>query len=102
MSLGGSSLAAASATLPKVVLRPDAACVMMLFEALHSEAGTFHSLAAAWISIRRAAAPPWRTYSFDWRMPWLPVEGMAPQTRVRAGCCPGLGDSVSTFAQSPS
>src|SRR5260370_29288378 len=102
MSLGGSSLAAASATLPKGVLRPDAACVMMLFEALHSEAGTFHSLAAAWISIRRAAAPPWRTYSFDWRMPWLPVEVMLPQTRLRARFCPGVGNSVVTFDQSHS
>src|SRR5262249_35166921 len=45
-SFGGSILAAASATLPNVVLWPDGKCVITLFEALHSAAGTFHSLAA--------------------------------------------------------
>jgi hypothetical protein len=34
---------------------------MTLFDALHSPAGTFHSFAAAWINISRAAAPPLRT-----------------------------------------
>ena len=71
-SFGCSSLAAASATLPKVVLRPEGVCVIMLLAAVHSAAGTFHSLAAAWISIMRAAAPPLRTYSCDVRMPRLP------------------------------
>src|SRR5260370_13136555 len=56
-SAGGSSLAAASATLPKVVVRLDGACVITLFVALHSEAGIFHSFAAAWISIARGGAP---------------------------------------------
>ena len=71
-SFGGSILAAASATLPKVVARPDALWVILLFSAVHSDAGTFHSLAAAWTSIMRAAAPPLRTYSCEVRMPRLP------------------------------
>src|SRR5664280_386174 len=54
-SFGTSSLAAASATLPNVVLRPEGVCVIALFDAVHSDAGTFHSLAAAWISMVRAA-----------------------------------------------
>jgi hypothetical protein len=60
-SFGGSILAAASATLPKVVVRPEGLCVITLADALHSCAGTFHSLAAAWISIARAVAPAVRT-----------------------------------------
>ena len=40
---------------------PSGVCVMTLLAAVHSDAGTFHSLAAAWISIMRAAAPPLRT-----------------------------------------
>ena len=42
---------------------PDGVCVMTLLAAVHSEAGTFHSLAAACTSIMRAVAPPLRTYS---------------------------------------
>src|SRR5215467_15040719 len=53
-SVGGSSLPAAAATAPKVVFFPDAACVMVPFWAVHSPAGTFHSLAAASISIMRS------------------------------------------------
>src|ERR1700693_3183553 len=102
MSLGGSILAAASATWRTVVERPDAACVITLLAALHSLAGTFHSLAAAWINMMRAAAPPWRTYSFDWRIPWLPPVEKLPQTRLRARFCPGVGNSVVTFDQSHS
>src|SRR5712692_2867488 len=55
-SFGGSIRAAASATLPKVVVRPERVCVITLLLALHSEAETFHSLAAAWISIRRGSS----------------------------------------------
>src|SRR5438094_5340581 len=66
---GGVSLAAASATLPYVVLRPDGLCVITLLAALHSDVGTFHALAAAWISMMRAVAPPSRTY---WCGPWVP------------------------------
>jgi isoleucyl-tRNA synthetase len=33
-----------------VTVRPDGLCVITLLAALHSAAGTFHSLAAAWIS----------------------------------------------------
>ena len=51
MSFGGSSLPAASATLPKVVVRPEGPCVITPLAALHSEAGTFHEFAAAWTSI---------------------------------------------------
>src|ERR1700687_54400 len=40
ISVGGSSLAAASATLPNGVLRPDGVCVITLLDALPSEAGT--------------------------------------------------------------
>ena len=74
----------------------------MLFDALHSDAGTFHSLAAAWISIMRAAAPPLRTYSCDSRMPRLPPVENAPQARLRATLWPGVGYSVVTFDQSHS
>src|SRR5882724_1356759 len=101
-SFGGSILAAASATLPKVVVRPVGLCVITLFAALHSEAGTFHSLAAAWISIVRAVAPPLRTYSFDSRMPRLPAVKKLPHTRLRTRFCPGVGNSVETFDQSHS
>jgi hypothetical protein len=95
-------LAAASATLPKVVVRPDGLWVITLSAALHSDAGTFHSLAAAWISISRAAAPPWRTYSWEVRMPRLPPVDMSPHTRLRARFWPGVGNSVVTFDQSHS
>src|SRR3981189_911669 len=44
---------------------------MTLLAAVHSEAGTFHSFAAAWTSIMRAVAPPLRTYSCEVRMPRL-------------------------------
>ena len=60
-SAGGSSLAAASTTWPYVVVLPDGVWVMTLLAAVHSEAGTFHSFAAACTSITRAVAPPLRT-----------------------------------------
>src|ERR1700726_3376355 len=69
---------------------------------VHSAAGTFHSLAAASISIMRAAAPPLRTYSCEVRMPRLPPVEKSPQTRLRATFCPGVGNSVVTFDQSHS
>ena len=83
-------------------MRPDALWVITLFDALTSETGTFHSLAAACLSISRAAAPPWRTYSCDMRMPRLPPVEKSPQTRLRATLCPGVGYSVVTFDQSQS
>src|SRR5215470_14693938 len=101
-SFGCSSLPAASATLPNVVLRPDGACVMTLADALHSDTGTFHCSAAAWISISRAAAPPLRTYSCDSRMPRLPPVPKSPHGRLRATLWPGVGYSVVTFDQSHS
>ena len=59
---GGVSFAAASATLPYVVVRPEGPCVITLLAAVHSAAGTVQPSAAAWTSIVRAVAPPWRTY----------------------------------------
>src|SRR5882757_4289130 len=75
---------------------------MMLFAALHSDAGTLHSCAAAWISTSRAVAPPWRTYSCESRMPRLPPVPKSFHTRLRARFCPGVGCSVVTFDQSHS
>ena len=72
-----------------MVVLPDALCVITLFDAVHSDAGTFHSFAAAWISIMRAAAPPSRTYFCDSRMPRLPPVENAPQARLRATFCAG-------------
>jgi hypothetical protein len=40
------------------VVRFDALCVSTPLSAVISPAGTFHSFAAAWISIMRAEAPP--------------------------------------------
>ena len=42
ISAGGVTFAAASATLPYVVVRPEGLCVITLLAALHSEAGTPH------------------------------------------------------------
>src|SRR6266446_9113722 len=75
---------------------------MMLFAAAHSDAGTLHSCAAASISTSRAAAPPWRTYSCESRMPRLPPVPKSFHTRLRARFCPGVGYSVVTFDQSHS
>ena len=101
-SFGGVIFAAASATLPYVVVRPDGVCVITLLAALHSAAGTFHSSAAAWTSITRAVAPPRRTYSCDSRMPRLPPVEKSPHARLRATLWPGVGYSVVTFVQSHS
>src|SRR5215813_3771639 len=101
-SAGGVSFAAASATLPYVVLRPVGVCVITLLAAVHSVAGTPHALAAACTSITRAVAPPLRTYSFDSRMPRLPPVEKFPHGRLRATDWPGVGYSVVTFDQSAS
>src|SRR5215831_986725 len=101
-SAGGVSFAAASATLPYVVVRPVALCVITLLAALHSAAGTPQPLAAACTSITRAVAPPLRTYSFDSRMPRLPPVEKFPHGRLRATDWPGVGYSVVTFDQSHS
>src|SRR5436309_4118040 len=101
-SAGGVSFAAASATLPYVVVRPEGLCVTTLLAALHSAAGTLQALAAACTSIMRAVAPPLRTYSFDSRMPRLPPVEKLPHTRLRATDWPGVGYSVVTFVQSAS
>src|SRR5271165_2084393 len=92
-SVGGSIFEAALATLPKVVERFDFVWLITPASALHSEAGTFHSLAAAWISISRAAAPPLRTYSLEARMPRLPAVKKSLHTRLRARFSPGVGNS---------
>src|SRR5262245_26305252 len=101
-SAGGVTLAAASATLPYVVVRPDGLCVITLLAALHSAAGTSEASAAAWTSITGAAAPPFLTYSCDIRMPRLPPVENSPHTRLRATDWPGVGYSVVTFDQSHS
>src|SRR5713226_2665515 len=75
---------------------------MTLLAALHSLAGTFHSLAAACTSIMRAVAPPLRTYSCEVRMPRLPPVEKSPHARLRATLWPGVGYSVVTFDQSHS
>src|SRR5882672_9123302 len=75
---------------------------MTLFAAVHSAAGTFHSFAAAWTSIMRAAAPPLRTYSCDCRTPRLPPVENSPQARLRATLSPGVGYSITTLFQSHS
>src|ERR1700736_5413679 len=75
---------------------------MMLLAAVHSLTGTFQSLAAAWISIIRAVAPPLRTYSCELLIPWLPPVEKSPHARLRATFCPGVGYSVVTFDQSHS
>src|SRR2546428_6810521 len=99
---GGVSLAAASATLPYVVVRPEGRCVITLLLALHSEAGTFHALAAAWISMIRAVAPPSRTYWCESRMPRLPPVEKSPHARLRFTLWPGVVYSVYTFGQTHS
>src|SRR5262245_60399623 len=101
-SAGGVSFAAASATLPYVVVRPVGLCVMTLLAALQSAAGTPQAFAAACTSITRAAAPPLRTYSLDSRMPRLPPVEKLPHGRLRATDWPGVGYSVVTFVQSAS
>ena len=84
-------------------MRPDGLCVMTLFAALHSAAGTFHWFGRGLRSASsRAAAPPLRTYSCDMRMPRLPPVEKSPQTRLRATLWPGVGYSVVTFDQSHS
>src|SRR5450755_1959494 len=93
ISAGGSILDAALATLPNVVERPDAWWVITPLDALHSDAGTFHSWAAAWISMMRAAAPPLRTVSLEARMPRLPAVKKSLHTRLRARFSPGVGNS---------
>src|SRR5581483_10978974 len=75
---------------------------MTLLDAVHSDAGTFHWLAAACTSIRRAAAPPLRTYSCDSRMPRLPPVEKSPQARFLLTLSPGVGYSILTFDQSQS
>src|SRR2546422_8975963 len=101
-SAGGVSFAAASATLPYVVVRPEGLCVMTLLATLHSAAGTLQAFAAACTSIMRAVAPPLRAYSFDSRMPRLPPVEKLPHGRLRATDSPGVGYSVVTFVQSQS
>src|SRR5690349_24028439 len=81
--LGGSSLAAASATLPKLIRRGPAPCTTKLSEAVHSVAGTPHCCAAAAMSISRAVAPALRRYSCELRIVRLPTEAMSPQARLR-------------------
>src|SRR5215831_15253117 len=75
---------------------------MTLSAVTHSDAGTFHWFAAACTSIMRAAAPPFRTYSFDCRTPRLPPVENSPQARLRLTLSPGVGNSITTLFQSHS
>ena len=99
-SFGTSSLDAASATLPNVVLRLLASWVMMLFPTVNSDAGTPHSFAAAVINISRAAAPALRKYSCESRMARLPPVLMAPKMRLRRTCSFTSAYSGLTLLQS--
>ena len=70
--LGGTSArAAASATFPKVRVRPDGVCVITLCAAAHSVAGTPQRAAAAAMSISRR-----------WPLPGADTHGI----RARSGC----------------
>src|SRR5258707_14849034 len=101
-SLGGSSLAAASANFPKLSLRPPAPCVMKLADAEHSDAGPPHCCAAAAISISRAVAPALRRYSCELRMVRLPTAAISPQARLRFTFAFAEAYSIFTLVQSHS
>ena len=100
-SLGTSSFDAAAAILPYVVLLPDE-CVITLFAALHSAAGTPQLCAAAATSISRALAPALRRYSCDSRMARLPPVDMEPKMRLRRMCSFTSAYSGRTLDQSHS
>src|SRR5882672_9811522 len=51
------------------------------------------------MSIVRAAAPPWRTYWCESRMPRLPLVAKSPQARLRFTLSPGVGYSILTLDQ---
>ena len=51
------TLAASATSAPNVSARPLALCVTLPMLALHSDAGTFHFVAAAWMRRARAEAP---------------------------------------------
>ena len=102
MSLGTSSLAAASATSPNRTVRPLGLWVITLLAAIHSATGTPHFCAAASTSMMRAAAPPLRTYCSEVRIPRLPPVAKSPQIRLRLRLSPGVGYSTLTLPQSHS
>src|SRR5438270_583951 len=85
----------ASPSLPYVVRRLP--CVMTPLETVHSDAGTFQSVAAAETSISRAEAPDLRRYSCDVRTPALPPVDIEPQMRLRRMCSLGEANSVVTL-----
>src|SRR6266568_5900865 len=99
-SFGGSSFAAAPATLPKLSLRLLGAWVMTPAAAEHSDAGTPHRCAAAAISISRAVAPPRRKYSCELRIVRLPTDAMSPQARLRFTFAFAEAYSILPFFQS--
>ena len=70
--------------------------------ALHSLTGTPHCVAAAWVSMAFAAAPPLRTYSTEARMPRLPPVDMSPQARLLAWLTSGATYSARMKRQSAS
>jgi hypothetical protein len=76
-------LEAAAATLPKVVLRLLAECVMTPLLTLHSDAGTPHLFAAAATNISRAAAPPFAHVVLRVPNLRLPPVDIEPKMRLR-------------------
>ena len=96
---GAGNFAAAEANLPKVPRLPEA-CDSMLFSALISPTGTFHSLAAACFSMASATAEPRRTRSCASRMPRLPVVTKSPHCAFLAWLSPGVMYSHFIFFQS--
>src|SRR5450631_760665 len=71
-------------------------------EALHSDGGTSHWVAAAEMSMVRALAPDLRRYSCEVRIPALPPVDIEPQMRFLLMCSLGETNSVETLAQSQS
>ncbi len=98
--MGGSILAASSATAPNVSVRPVGAWVIVPFCALHCDAGTFQRAAAAAMSISRAVAPARRRYSCEDAIDLLAPVDKSPQMRPRRKFCRGETKSVRIADQS--
>ena len=90
-----SSAAASAATAPKLSCRSVGVWVMILFAATHSATGTPQRRAAALVSIRRAAAPAVRKYSWLSRIDRLPPVSMVRKIRLRRRC--SLVDAYSAW-----
>ena len=100
MRCGAVTCAAAAATSPKRSRRPLGVCVMTLFSARHSAAGTPHCAAAADISISRAVAPAVRSACCEPRTERLAPVDMSPHARWRLRFSSGATYSGVTRLQS--